>query len=266
MPITGGFNAPRDFWYEVGQSNVFGHRRFTALGNNADVDQATVPEHVWTNGGLYPWIPAAGRSLEIVSSSTQDAAGGTGIYQVQLTLLDMNYNEVVVTATLTGTTAAAISGGPYIRINEGRATAKGSGAPEWRALNIGDITIRDAGGGTARAVIPAGRNFLNQAVYTMPDGWRGQVTSTYIGFNRGTGGGTTRYLTVRNYSQSSSGIVIMPLDLSCDGESYRHDGVPGVIIPPRQDFALEIVSVSADNSDITAAFLGVMKQINVGTS
>jgi len=266
MPITGGFNSPRDFYYEVGQSNVDGHRRFVGLGNNPDVDQASVPEHIWPGGGLYPWIPIGGVTLEIVSSSTQDALGGTGIYGYQFTLLDINYNEVVISVQTNGTTPVTISGGPYLRINDGRAMLKGSGAPQWRALNIGDITLRDAGGGTVRAIIPAGRNFLRQAVYTIPAGYRGEVISGYIAFNRGTGGGATRYLTVTTYIQNSSGITIMPLDLSCDGEAYRHDGVPGIIVPEKSDFAMEIISVSSDNSDVTGAFLGVMKRMNVGTS
>ncbi len=266
MPITGGFNSPRDFWYEVGQSNVDGHRRFVGLGNNPSVNQAATPQHIWYGGGLYPWIPVGGVNLEIVSSSVQDSATGTGIYQFQLTLLDATYNEVIVIATLDGTTPVAIPGGPYLRINEGRAIAKGSGAPQWRALNIGNITIRDAGAGATRSIIAAGRNFLRQAVYTIPAGYRGEVISGYIAFNRGTGGGTTRYLTVTTYSQNSNGIAIEPLDLSCDGESYRHDGVPGIIVPEKTDFALEIISVSADNSDITGAFLGVMKRLSVGTS
>jgi len=266
MPITGGLNVPKDFWYEVGQSNVDGHRRFVGIGNNPDVDQATVPEHIWGGDGLYPWIPVGGVSLEIVSSSTQDASGGTGIYQFQFTMLDTNYNEVTVVATVNGTTPTAIPGGPYLRINDGRAIAKGSGAPQWRAINVGTITIRDSGAGTTRCIISAGRNFLRQAVYTIPAGYRGEVTSMYIGFNRGTGGGATRYLTVANYSQNSSGIAILPLDLSCDGEAYRHDGVPGIVLPEKTDFALEIIAVSADNSDVTGAFLGVMKRMNVGTS
>jgi hypothetical protein len=262
MPI-GVSGRLREYLFEVGLGNVEGHRRFAGLGNNTDVDQATVPEHAWPGGGLYPWIGAAGVSLEVVSASAQDSATGTGISTILLTTLDIDYVETTHTIQLTGTTAVAVPGGPWLRINDGRGLTKGSGAAATRVTNAGDITIRDSGGGTARAILPAGRNFLRQAIYTIPAGYTGEVLSMYIGFNRGTGVGATRYLTVSTYSQNPSGVYLLPLDLSCDGESYRHDGLPGIFLPQKTDFAMEIVAVSADNSDVTCAFLGVMKQNSI---
>lgn len=231
-------------------------RRVTALGNNPDVDQGAVPETVWPGGGLYPWLTAA-TSLEVVSSSIEDSPTGTGMGAISLTFLDANYNETVVPVTLNGTTAVAVSG-TWLRINAGVTTAKGSGAAAVGAVNAGDISIRDAGAGTTRAIIPAGKGILRQAVYTVPAGYTLQIISQYLAFNRGTGGGATRYLTITGYIQNSSGVTRRPLDLSCNGEAYRHDGIPGITLPEKTDFALEVISVSADNSDITGAFLGVL--------
>lgn len=231
-------------------------RRVTALGNNPDVDQGTVPETIWPGGGLYPWKTSAG-ALEVISSSAQDTPTGTGSGAISLTLLDANYNESVVTVTLNGTTAVAISG-TWLRINAGLITTKGSGAAAVGATNAGDISIRDSGAGTIRAIIPATKGVLRQAVYTAPAGYSLQIISQYLAFNRGTGGGTTRYLTVTGFIQNSSGVARRPLDLSCDGEPYRHDGIPGITLPEKTDFAMEVIAVSADNSDITGAFLGVL--------
>ncbi len=231
-------------------------RRVTALGNNPDVDQGTVPETIWPEGGLYPWKTSAG-ALEVVSTSADDLPAGAGIGAISLTLLDGNYNETVMPITLNGTTAVAISG-TWLRINGGLITTKGSGAASVGAVNAGDIIIRDSGAGTTRAIIPATKGILRQAVYTVPAGYSLQIISQYIAFNRGTGGGATRYLTVTGYIQNSSGVTRRPLDLSCNGEAYRHDGIPGITLPEKTDFAMEIISVSADNSDITGAFLGVL--------
>lgn len=231
-------------------------RRVAVLGNNPDVDQVSVPETVWPNSGLYPWMTGA-TSLEAVSTSVQDSPTGTGIGAISLTLLDTNYVASIVPVTLNGTTAVAISG-TWFRINGGLTTTKGSGAAANRATNAGDIIIRDAGGGTVRAIIPTGKGITRQAVFTVEAGYTLQILSHYIGFNRGTGGGATRYMTVTNFIQNSAGVSRNPLDISCDGEPYRHDGIPGVVLAEKTDYSLEVVAVSADNSDITAAFLGIL--------
>jgi len=233
-------------------------KRIVGLGNNPDVDQATVPEDIWPGGGLYPWITAAATSLEAVSTSTEDSPTGTGMGAISLSLLDGSYNEITMPVTLNGVTAAPITG-TYKRINGGLTTVKGSGAPAVRASNVGDIIIRDSGGGTTRAIIPAAKGIMRQAVYTVPAGYTAQVVSLYMAFNRGTGGGATRYLTIASFVQNAvTGVARTALDISCNGESYRHDGLPGIILPEKTDFALQILSVSADNSDITGAFLGVL--------
>jgi len=230
-------------------------RRITMLGNNPDVDTASVPETIWPGGGLYPWMTGA-TSLEVVSTSVQDAAAGTGIAAIGLTLMNTSYVESSVSVSLNGTTPVAISG-TWFRINGGITTTKGSGAPATRAVNVGDIIIRDAGGGTTRAFIAAGKGISRQAVFTTPAGYSLQILSHYMAFNRGTGG-ATRYLTINNYVQNSLGVARTPLDLSCDGEPYRHDGLPGITIAEKTDYSLEVLTVSGENSDVTGAFLGIL--------
>lgn len=236
-------------------SNV---RRMAILGNNPDVDTGSVPETVWPGGGLYPWMLGA-TSLEVVSTSAQDSPTGTGISGVSLALLNTNYVASNIPVTLNGTTPVEVPN-TWFRINSAITTTKGSGAPATRAFNVGDIIIRDAGGGTTRAIIKAGKGITRQAVFTVEAGYTLQILSHYISLNRGSGGGAgvAKFLSVSNFIQSSTGISRAPLDLSCDGEPYRHDGIPGVVIPEKTDYSLEAVSVSADNSDVTAAFLGVL--------
>lgn len=252
-----GFST-QSFTSSIGYGLLPGYRRIVGLGNNPDVDQASVPEHIWPIGGLYPW-PAAAVSLEAVSSSAQDGPAGTGISTISVALLDSAYVEATATVTLNGTTPVAIPG-EWLRINSALTTGKGSGAPAFRALNVGDIHIRVAGGGQVLCVIQAGRGISRQALYTVPAGHTLEVTDNYIAFNRGTGGGTTRYMTAATSSQSPNGILRLPFDVSCDGEPFQLIGNPGIMIPEKSDYAIEIISVSSDNSDITGAFLGILKQ------
>lgn len=233
-------------------------RRMAVLGNNPDVDTGSVPETVWPGGGLYPWMTGA-TSLEVVSTSVQDSPTGTGISAISVTLLNTSYVASNVAISLNGTTPVAISGS-WFRINGGLTTAKGSGAPATRATNAGDILIRDAGGGTVRGIIPAGKGITRQAVFTVEAGYSLQIFSHYVSLNRGSGGGAgvAKFLSISNFVQNPSGIYRTPLDISCDGEPYRHDGIPGVVIAEKNDYALDVISISANDSDVTAAFLGIL--------
>lgn len=242
----------------IGFGLMPGYRRIVGLGNNPDVDQASVPEHIWPIGGLYPW-PTAAVSLEAVSSSAQDSPSGTGVSTISVALLSDAYVESTASVTLNGTTPVAIPGS-WLRINSSLTTGKGSGAPVFRALNVGDIHIRVAGGGQVLCVIQAGRGISRQALFTVPAGHTMLVTDNYIAFNRGTGGGTTRYMTAATSTQSPNGILRLPFDVSCDGEPFQLVGNPGIVVPEKTDYAIEVISVSSDNSDVTGAFLGIMKQ------
>lgn len=239
-----------DFNTAVGFGLVPGVRRVTALGNNPDVDLATLPEDVWTGGGQYPWMTAS-TALEIVSTSVNDAAAGTGARTVLIQGLDINYVEVNQTVTLNGTTPVAVPT-QLFRINNALIMSAGSGK-----VNAGDINIRNAGAGTVRAIIPLGYGITRQAVYTVPAGHTLSIHSQF--FNNIRAGGTVRDTTIANFIQSPNGFYRLPLELDVDGNPYRHDGTPGVIIPEKTDYCHRVTFVSAANdTNVTTAILGIL--------
>lgn len=238
-----------EFYDSVGLGLVSGATRVAALGNNPDVDTAAA-EDVWTGGGPYPWMTAV-TSLEIVSDSANDAAAGTGARTVLINGLDANYVAVAQTVTLNGTGAVAIPT-QLFRINSALIMSSGSGK-----VNAGTITIRDSGGGTTRAIIPVGYGITRQAVFTVPAGKTLAINSQLLCINRT--GGVSRYATFANFIQPSTGFYRMPLELSISERGpYRHDGLPSIIIGEKTDYAFRCTSVSNDNTDVTAAFLGVL--------
>jgi len=248
---TSAPGGTRDFFAEVGFGGLTNYRRITALGNNPDIDIASTPEDIWTGGGPYPWMTAA-TALEIVSSSVDDTSAGTGARTVLVAGLLDTYAEQSQTITLNGTTAVAIPTNLF-RINSALITSAGSGK-----VNAGTLTIRDAGGGTTRAIIPAGYGITRQSIFTVPAGWTLQIVSQFFGFNTVAGG--NKFAKFATFIQSSSGFYRMPLELAIGDEPpYRHDGIPGLIVTEKTDFALRCTSVSNDNTDLTAAWLGVMK-------
>lgn len=242
---------PVDFYTAVGMGMYgTGIRRVTALGNNPDVDTVTLPEDIWPGGGAYPWKTAAG-AMEVVSTSAADAAAGTGARTVLVQGLDASYLEISETVTLNGLTAVALVNS-YLRINSALITSAGTGK-----VNAGDISIRDSGAGTTRSIIPLGYGITRQAVFTVPAAHTLSIHSQLYCINRQTGVG--RFATFANFIQSPNGFYRQPLEISIGDEPpYRHDGIPGIVLTEKTDFALRCTALSADNTDLTAAFLGLL--------
>jgi len=240
-------NIPRgDYLLDVGFGLVPNRRRAAALGHNADVD---APEDVWTGGGDYPWMTAA-TALEIVSDSAADASAGTGARTVTINGLDAAWAEVAQTVTLNGTTAVAIPTSLY-RIQSIIVVSAGTGK-----TNAGTLTVRDVSGATLRGQIAPAISISQQSQFTVPAGMTLSVNSIVLSINRPS---STRDAAVATFFQTSTGVQRLPLELTVDGNTYLHWGLPGIIVPEKTDFGLRCTAVSAINTDLTAAWLGVLK-------
>ena len=239
-----------DFDTAVGLGLVPGVRRVTALGNNPDVDQGTLPEDVWSVGGIYPWMTAS-TALEIVSSSTSDSSAGVGARTVSIFGLDINYVEVVQTVTLNGTTPVSIPT-PLFRVNSALIMSAGT-----NKVNVGDINIRRVTGGTVQAQIPVGYGITRAALFTVPAAHTLSVHSILYGLTRS--GGVDKNMTVSNFIQSPNGFYRMPLEISVSQVTpYRHEGKPGITLAEKTDFAFRVLESSASDASLTVAFLGTL--------
>jgi hypothetical protein len=241
-----------DYLYDLGFGLRPGFRRIIALGNNPSVDTASVPEDIWTGGGLYPWMTAA-TSLEAVSGSANDTAAGTGARTIIVNGLDINYAEISETVTMNGATAVPLVA-QFFRINSVLTTTVGS-----LQVNDGDITIRDAGAGTTRAIMPLGKGILRQSQFTVPAGHFLQVTDHLFTINRS--GGTTHYATVSTWQRNGAGIIRMPLEVSfSERQPYLQNGVPGIPYPEKTDVQMRCTNVTANSTDLTVGWLGLLRK------
>lgn len=239
-----------DFYTAVGFGLLAGCRRITALGNNPDIDQASLPEDIWSGGGLYPWKTSA-TTMEAISVSANDAAAGTGARTILVNGLDANYDEISETVTLNGTNAVAMTK-TYLRINSALIMSAGSGK-----TNDGDISIRDSGGGTVRSIIPAGYGITRQASYTVPAGHTLAIHSQLFNILRGSGLAVD--VTIANFIQSPNGFYRMPLEIDVDGNPYRHDGVPAIMVSEKNDYTLRCTAASSStDTNVTGAWLGIL--------
>lgn len=235
-------------------------RRVAALGTNPGIDTGTVPEDMWPGGGLYPWMTGA-TALEMVSTSASDSAAGVGARAVAWNLLNTSYVEAPIIAATNGLTPVPVSSAlatQFFRVNPSGIVSAGS-----TEVNVGDIILRDAGGGTIRAIIPAGSGQTQQAVYTVPAGWAMQLLTILLGYNRVQN--VARSATFAHYARSSLGFYRLSNELSVTNEQpFQLETVPGALLAEKTDFSIRCTFVADNDSNLSGSFVGIMKKTSPG--
>jgi len=244
-----------EFMHAALRGVVTGVRRVVFAGYNPEVDVATVPEDVWFGGGLIP-RPSGNESWEIVSSSADDSAAGTGARAVSITTLDTNYVETIQTVSLNGLTPVAIPGNCRFANACVVTTAGSLGSVQ------GDLTIRVSGGGATRAIVPAVDGLLCQAKYTVPAGHTLDLHSLFIAVRAQ--GGTESALfsiVVTNSAGRSLSPVRFPLFVA-GVNAYRHEVSGGTVpfnrIAEKNEVQVRGVTVTQNNTTMDAAFLALL--------
>jgi len=228
-----------------------GHSTVTSFGRNTDVDAATTPEDIWAGGGLYTGFPSGALStaepLSIVSSSAADAAAGTGMRTLYIEGLDATGRVQIEVVTLNGVTPV-VTTTTWYRAFRASGISGGSGQ-----TNAGTVTIKHA---TTTAnvfvVITPGTAQSHSAVYTVPFGQKGLVTSTlYACSNAATSAQeATVALAMRTYQSS---IWLLLNDQIVTTSNPLHIDYPGgPPLPALTDLSVRAVAATADNLSMTA--------------
>jgi hypothetical protein len=123
--------------------------------------------------------------------------------------------------------------------------------------NVGTITLRDAGAGTTRGLIPIGGGISRQAVYTVPAAHTLSIHSIFASLNRSNA--VSKDVTIGFSFRSFAGVRRLTLEFSVSNSGpYRHDGIPGIIMAEKTDFSLRTTYTGSNDVDVTGAFLGVL--------
>ena len=131
---------------------------------------------IWSQGGVYSYLASAS-TLYISSSSTDDAAAGTGARTVTVSGLDNNFDEKVETVTLNGQSGVELNGGTWMRVNRIVVNTAGSGGANAGVLYVGTEATPSSGVPTNKyATVAAGDNQTLMMIYTIPRGYTGYVT------------------------------------------------------------------------------------------
>lgn len=242
----------------VAHGLVQGCTRVAALGTNPST---AANASFWYGTGPYNWITSAG-PLEIVSSSANDTAAGTGCRSVLVSGLDTSFNPLSETVTLNGTTAVPLTK-TYFRIQQMLVVSAGSAQ-----TNQGTVTLRDAGAGTTRSVIPVvlagfGIGISSQSAYTVPAGYTLEIESILISINR-TGANANNNVTIRNsFYNNVTGVLLRPLSFATSSNGpYRHEagsGYPVMTVNQKTDVDFICADVTSAIS-VTAAWVGTLVQ------
>jgi len=169
-------------WLEVARGNVRGFSVVQKFGKNDDV--GTSYETIWSGGGLYTY-PSVATTMTVSSGSTDDVAtSGTGAWTVTVYGLDGDYAEINETASLNGQTGVTLSN-QYLRVFRIVVDTAGSGGTNAGIIYVGSGTVTSGVPANVFARVEVGDGQTGMAVYTIPAGKTGYVTSGYLSVGAG---------------------------------------------------------------------------------
>lgn len=199
-------------------------------------------------------FPASPIQMQVVSTSANDAAAGTGVRTVYIHYLDTNYNEQTEIVTLNGLTPVNTVATNILRINSFHAGSVGSGAAA-----AGTITLKNTAATVTYAQISAGYNTCRQAIYTVPAGKYGYISHWQAASGTTTG---VHYTQVSVVATSHAGVLLPGVFLVVDetgvmnGPSEINLPIP-IRIAPMSDVKMTAISDAANaNAVVNGAIMG----------
>jgi hypothetical protein len=181
-------------------NRVNGASGVVIAGHSNGIQTTEVPCLCWDAKTDYAFQSAA-VALEMLSSSANDAAAGTGARTVLVESLDADYAPVSQIVTLDGVNAVALTG-THIAVNQVTVISSGSGAS-----NAGNITLRVAGGGATQGYVLAGKSVQRAFKYTVPAGKVFVIDNFYL--NAINAGGLNLIVTLDFNARLSDGTVLV---------------------------------------------------------
>lgn len=228
-----------------GVANV---RKVQLRGRNAAISNAA--ETVWGPGSTYAKITTAA-AMEVVSSSANDASGGSGAKTIVVEGLDSSYATVSETVTMNGVTAVDLAN-TYLAINRAYVATVGNGG-----VNAGAIDVRVKSGAVIKRQISAGATLGAgqdaDFLYTIPAGYVGILKSVEFS-GTGVTGDLTVYLNTidingvtRNEGAGKSSLYVTAFN----GARGVINFGAGLVVPAKSLLELRAI-VSAGAGDLVA--------------
>lgn len=256
VDLNGTYNLPElPFGSAVAEGKLTGYNTFNKFGTVFNQNTSSAPLDIWNSGIPYTGQPSTvGETVELFSSSINDASAGTGARTIAIFGLDENWEEQSDTLTLNGLTGVSTTN-LYTRINRGIVLTAGTGAE-----NAGAITCRQSTTLTnIFFLMPAGAAQTQVGAYTVPSNKTLYITLVTIELSRSSG---------------SAGSGVVALQIREEGGVFRDvpaktvtNGSPVVLdlsgsplmIKSKSDIKGHISAISDANTDVTIFISGYLK-------
>lgn len=230
----------------IAEGKFQGYSIVNKFGLNPDIDSGATTEDIWGGDGVYTGWATSAETAQVVSSSANDTAAGTGCRSVRIIGLDANYaiqSETIATAG-TGTSNGSLS---FIRVHTASCLTAGSGG-----VNAGAITIRQS---TTTAnvflIMAAGRNQSNCSCYTVPAGKTAYMRNLHVAV------GTAANVAIDgNIWTRPFGGVFRSRRPYFASDAFRMNDViyGGLVFTEKSDIILRNNSCSANNTPVNGGY------------
>ena len=173
-------NREAPFFLEVSRGRIEAHSSEFKFSRSTLVGAAE--SIVWDGGGNYTFLDNA-EIMSVVSTSVEDAVGGTGASSIVIYGLDENKLPISEVLTMTGTTPK-LTQLSYIRVYRMLALMSGTNDPINDA-NKGIITLSAPTAAVDLAIMQINNGQTLMSPYTIPAGYTGYITG--VSFSAGQG-------------------------------------------------------------------------------
>lgn len=249
---------PAEFNNLAALMQIPGVQVFSAVGTNSVIPSSTfIILSNLTSAARVSNFPPSPQQMQVVSTSANDTAAGTGAQQVTIDYLTdptsiykfTRFSEIV---TLNGLGAVLTNATNISRIEHMRVSRVGTGA-----VAAGDISLQSVGGATTFELIPAGENINKTAVHFVPNGYQSIVTDIMFGSTTASG---VRFSITDTPQDPSGNVVRNGLE-----EITLHSGVTKALRTPffmtnpnnkRLSFAVTVRGLAA-NQQGSGSFLAI---------
>lgn len=235
------------FDLQVARGQIYGHSTVNIYGYQPTVNNTYIP--LWENATAYTY-PVAATQMHLASNNNADTAS------IQITGLDANYAQISETLALTGTTAVTTTKS-YLRINSMQVTIGSLTNP------AGVITLKDLTDTTTYAQINAGVGRTQAAIYTVPAGFTFYLSR--VDANTSLNGNNANFMTYRNYSISSTGVVTITQQAPFT-QLYHTQRVMPRPFTEKTDIQIQMANSAAANASCNVGVEGYLVQNNVLTN
>ncbi len=238
------------FELQVSRNQIYDHKIIFKFGFNPDINGDE--ETIWDAGGIYAY-PSAATVMKVSSSSTNDAAAGTGARTIFVQGLDGDYNEVEEIVTLNGQTAVNTTTS-FLRVNRAYVLTAGSGGTAAGNIYVGVGTVTAGVPATIYAQITLGENQTLMGLWTVPAGYTGYFDH----FNVATGSTTVnQYITVRAIQRNFGG-VFRTMIKQTNGAGGVADFVLKYPIEVQEKTDIEMRASSSGSNNLVSADFSVI--------